>query len=326
MSGMNRGDFLRGLACGGGALMATKALPVVAADDPSAFPGRGQFERLTVSMVRVHAGATRPFSLLHASDTHLTCAYPHEPHERREFARLRTRGFGGRQEEALRDTLEYARLHADYLVHTGDLIDFQSEQNLELVKMYFGGSPKSQVAMGNHEYSDGLGYHATPRTEAFKDTSRKTLTAAYPQPIDFAAQTVNGVNFITLDDVYGSVTAAQVEKFAAEVRKGLPIILCMHVPFHTEQSWMLTKLYWTNGRTRYAGEQPGEGEPGSDRHNQLHDPVTRDFIASLKKEPLLKALLVGHEHFFLQEQFSPTAVQIFAAGNYLHAANLIAID
>lgn len=47
MSGMNRGDFLRGLACGGGALMATKALPVVAADDPSVFPGRGQFERLT---------------------------------------------------------------------------------------------------------------------------------------------------------------------------------------------------------------------------------------------------------------------------------------
>lgn len=323
---MNRGEFLKGLVFGGGAVIATKSLPAVAADNPSAFPGRGQFERLTVSMVHVHAGATQPFSLLHVSDTHLADAYPHEPRERRDFAELRTRVFGGRQEEALRDTLEYARLHADYLVHTGDLIDFQSERNLDLVKMYFGGSPKTQVAMGNHEYSDGLGYHATPRTEAFKAGSREALSAAYPQPIDFAAQTVNGVNFITLDDVYGSVTAAQVEKFAAEVKKGLPIILCMHVPFHTETSWMLTKLYWTNGRTRYRGERPDVGAAGSDYHNQLHDPVTRDFIASLKREPLLKALLVGHEHFFLQEQFSPTAVQVFAAGNYLHAANLIAID
>jgi len=322
----DRRDFLQGLALGGGALLATRSLPARAADDPSAFSGRGQFERLTVSMVNAHVGAERPFSLLHASDTHLTAVYPHEPKERREFAAYRTKIFGGRQEEALRDTLEYARLHAEYLVHTGDLIDFRSEQNLDLVRLYLGGAPRTQVAVGNHEFSEGLGGEKKSRTEASKEPARAALAASYPQPIDFAAQVVNGVNFVTIDDVYGAVTAAQAEKFSKEAAKGLPIVLCMHVPFFTDESYRLTQLFWQNGRTAYRNEPLDDGGEGSDRWNQLHDPVTRDFIALLKAEKLLKLILTGHEHFFLQEPFSPTAKQVIAAGNYLHAANLIAID
>jgi len=322
---LTKRDFIKGLAFGGGALMATSALPTLA-DDVSQFPKRGQWERLAVSIAHLKVGAKKPFAVLHVSDTHLTEAYPHEPHWVRTFATNRTQTFGGRQQEALRDTLEYARLHADYLVHTGDLIDFQTEKNLDLVKMYFG-TGALQASMGNHEFElmseKGMLYE---RSEAFKDQYRAKLASFYPQDPIFAAQTVNGVTFVTLDDVFGAVTEKQVALFKAEVAKGLPIILCMHVPFHSEQSWKVTRTYWSAERTKYDSRKFDNGREGSDRWNQLNDPVTRDFIAYLKTEKLLKGILTGHEHFHYNEEFSPTARQIIAPGNYLFAANLICID
>ena len=40
--------------------------------------------------------------------------------------------------------------------------------------------------------------------------------------------------------------------------------------------------------------------------------MTREFIARLRREPLLKAILAGHLHFDVAEQFSSTAVQLVA--------------
>ena len=45
--------------------------------------------------------------------------------------------------------------------------------------------------------------------------------------------------------------------------------------------------------------------------------MTRDFIAYLKQEPLLKGILAGHEHFTMQDRFSPTAIQYIVGSNFL---------
>ena len=50
---------------------------------------------------------------------------------------------------------------------------------------------------------------------------------------------------------------------------------------------------------------------------QRTDVVTRDFIAYLKKEPLLKAILAGHLHITVQDRFSPTAMQYVVGGNFM---------
>ena len=50
---------------------------------------------------------------------------------------------------------------------------------------------------------------------------------------------------------------------------------------------------------------------------QQEDKTTREFIAWLKKQPLLKAILCGHEHLTFQDQFSPTAVQYLVGANFL---------
>ena len=58
-------------------------------------------------------------------------------------------------------------------------------------------------------------------------------------------------------------------------------------------------------------------KPTGDYLAQKEDKTTREFISYLKQEPLLKAILAGHLHITVEEQFSPTARQYVVAGNFL---------
>ena len=101
----------------------------------------------------------------------------------------------------------------------------------------------------------------------------------------------------------------QVEAFAKEVKKGLPIILLMHVPFPTPHIVEATRKYW-KWNSKFRNEPP--------------KPITfgkrgQKFIKYLKSEPLLKGILAGHEHITVEERFSPTATQYLVAGNFAFA-------
>lgn len=309
----DRRQFLKQMA-GVGALIATSQLPAFAEDNPEVFPKRGRFERLSLSYGVVNIGLKEPFSLLHISDTHLTAAYPHENETKQLLHTKRTQTFGGRQEEALLDALAWAKEHVEFIVHTGDFIDWQSEANFDLVEKYFG---KSFVGcIGNHEYSPDMGY-SVPKiehTEAFKDLTRGRVQGHYPFDVRFTSQVVHGVNFITLDDVYGYVTEEQVALFGQEVAKGLPIVLCMHVPFFTDNMWRAQIRFWKGKGPLDSGEFP---PVTGDFLAQKEDPVTRDFIDYLKREPLLKCILAGHLHITVEDQFSPTCREYVVAGGFL---------
>lgn len=306
---MDRRSFIGGL----GGLVAVSALPKqVEADMPSVFPTRGTYERLTLAYQHVKIGLEKPFSVLHISDTHLTGAYESEGIDKVSVAAKRTCTFGGRQEEALRDSLDWAKKNVDYVVHTGDLIDFQSEANFDLVKRYYGEAMFG--AVGNHEFYTYLPDEKHTWQEPFKSRSWPILRERYPVDACFSAQTVNGVNFICLDDVFGTVQPNQVEEFAAEAKKGLPIVLCMHVPFFTDDLWLMTQRYWARANRRFT--DAAVPEPSGDLKRQREDKTTADFIAYLKSEKLLKALLIGHEHITMQDRFSPTAMEYCVGGNY----------
>ncbi len=57
--------------------------------------------------------------------------------------------------------------------------------------------------------------------------------------------------------------------------------------------------------------------PSGAYKKQLNEPVTRDFIARLKAEPLLRCILAGHEHISVEDQFSPTCREYVTAGTFL---------
>ena len=314
-----RREFLGGF----GGLVAVSALPgcmSAAARREEIFAGRGNYERLLLSMNHVHAGATKPFSILHISDTHFTAAYDDEPEVKRQISKIRTATFGGRQEEALCDSLAWAKKNVDYVLHTGDLIDFQSRANFDLVRQYYGDIALG--TMGNHEYSPSMWLTEPKPTndDAWRARSATALSAAYPFDLSFHAQVVNGVNFVMMDDVYGTVSSHQVERFAAEVKKGLPIVICLHVPFYTEAIRRCSSKFWAEGV--FSG-QPNHyrnaavPDATGDAKAQQDDPVTRDFLAYLRSEKLLKGILAGHLHHAVQDRFSPTAMEYVVGGNFM---------
>ena len=158
------------------------------------------------------------------------------------------------------------------------------------------------------------------RTEAYKDLTRRELQAACPYDLQFSATVVNGVNFIAMDDVYGYVPPACVEKFHAEAKKGLPIVLCMHVPLYTDGIRRAHAKFWTpaaqHGRPNFF-RTAAIPDTLVDFAAQREDPVTREFVAYLRSEKLLKGILAGHLHLTVQERFSPTAMQYVVGGNFL---------
>jgi len=295
---ITRRNFLFGSGMAMGGIVATSALPAIADDDPSLFPGRGRFERLSLTYHAIKAGATKPFTVLHISDTHLTAAYPDEGEFERVSASRRSRTFGGRQEEALRDSIAWAKEHVDYLLHTGDLIDFQSKANLDLVKKYYGeGGAMMFGCLGNHEH-----YPKSARPDSLKE--------AYPFPNDFCSNVVNGVNFVTIDDSTDTVSADQASRFEAEVKKGLPILLCMHCPFPTREIVRAASRFWRKSDLKAIRNMDGFVE-------RYKDATTKDFVAYLRAQPLLKGILCGHGHLNVVDDFSPTAKQYEVAGNFM---------
>ena len=276
-------------------------------------------EKLQVNGVVIEAGAKKPFSVLHVSDTHLTAVYPHEDRWKQEMSRADTPIFGARQEESLAEAIAYAKAHCNFLLHTGDLIDFVSEANLDLARRYL---PEGCLgALGNHEYSHyGWLVKKAGTAGPGREETRQMLAKFFPFRMPIAAKEVNGVVFAAIDDADGTVSEEQVAQFRRIVKKGRPIILCMHVPFYTPGICRVCRRWWKKGTD---AANPELKLPDFER--QRSDSVTRDFIAALKREPLLKGILSGHLHLAAQDRFSPSAMQYVAAGNFSFLAQLVRV-
>ena len=309
----SRRCFLAGGALTGG-FFAAPSLPAVESEKPSG----DMTPCMSISYAHIDAGAEKPFSVLHVSDTHLTEVNSEESPDLARRGIFRTRTFAGRQKEALRASLEFAERHADFVVHTGDLVDFVSEGNLAAVRSFFDNSPvKVLCSVGNHEYwglAPGKSY--APHESNFRDCQ-----AAFPNDLHFASRIVNGVNFVALDDSLvdedgGLAPFSQnvADAFSKEVGRGLPIVLCVHVPFRTPLVWTATHQHWRNRGRRFAGAHGAAPK---------YSKSAEDFIAYLKSVPLLKGILSGHLHCSVEERFSPTAMQFIAPPNFAFAARQI---
>ena len=316
-----RRDFL---TLGAGAMLAAE-LPLTAEAK------RDPLAPLKVENFEIKVGAEKPFGAIQVSDTHIVRVDRRD--DERKMRLAAGRSFAPFAEHYLDEAIHLAKANGDMLLHTGDLIDFVSAANLDLVEAHFAGNDWF-VNAGNHEFSKYVG--EAREDEAYKRDSYDRVQSAYPNDLTFCSRVVNGVNFVSLDDVYYNVTEKQHQLFMKEVEKGLPIVMMCHVPLYGPKLYDFVMSHTDNKcayvtgapleltSTYQGGKNPPPGEEWRSRAvQQRTDKPTADFIKSLKEQKLLKAILCGHLHYFFQERFSPTAVQYVCSATFKgHAQSL----
>ncbi len=297
------------ISIGAGAVLAAE-LPVLAAK-------RAPLPPLRLEAIEIPVGASKPFGAIQVSDTHIVRVDRRDDERKMKLAAGRS--FSPWAEHYLDEAIVRAKGAGDLLLHTGDLIDFVSAANLDAAGVHFAAGDWFASA-GNHEFSQYVG--EAKEDDAYKRASYARVQDAYPNDLTFAARVVNGVNFVAIDDVYYNVTEAQHALVAKEVEKGLPIVLLCHVPFYGPKLYDYV-MKSTGNRCAYVTGAPiectstyeaGKTYPSGQewRHRgvqQRTDKPTADFIAWLREQKLLKAILCGHLHHAFHERFSPTAMQ-----------------
>lgn len=277
---------------------------------------------MNLQKINLHIGLEKPLTLLHLSDTHIILADERDDERKRKLAEDRVHAFGVPQDEVIRNldaALDYAKANCDLVVHTGDLIDFVSHPNLDILSEKLSAED-TFFAVGNHEFSLYVG--EAKEDTAYKMQSFDRVRAASPNDLDFASRIVNGINLVAVDNGYYLFTENQLERLKKELQKGLPVILLMHNPIHTETLYD----YMMNVRKSPCAYLTGTPEellscyPADRREQQRPDKPTLDFIGYIKKQPQIKAVFAGHLHFFHQDQITGTLPQFIAGGGFNNEA------
>ncbi|MBQ6953896.1 MAG: metallophosphoesterase [Bacteroidales bacterium] len=340
---MKRRDFIKvsGAAAAGVAL-AGCSVPQEAKKGPlgkewQQFPERigrdvEAFDPLNIKEITLEIGLEKPFDVLHVSDTHIARADNRDDERKIKLAASRSRWMNA-GEHYLDEAIRIARENGMYLMHTGDMHDFVSEANLDCdAKHMMEGD--WFVCAGNHEYSKYVG--EAREDEAYKADSYEAVRDAFPNDLSFASRVIGGVNFVAVDDVYYNFTDRQLELMKAEVAKGLPIILLIHVPLYTPEYYK-DEMERMEGRCAYLTGvpleltetyEPGVTYPAGEewryrKVQQRSDEPTLRFIAWLKEQPLLKGILCGHMHRFFEDRFSSTAIQYTVGATYNGDAQVV---
>ncbi len=248
-----------------------------------------------MNMIRtsVDLGAPVPFGLLHISDTHLTLADGRDGERKISLAAGRSRSFPNAG-AFLNEAEKAARESKVAIVHTGDLIDFVSEANLERAEK-FTAENDVFFAAGNHEFSLYVG-------EAFEDAeyrnqSLERVQKAFTNDIRFSSRKVNGVNLIAADNSYYRFEPEQLVALKAEIALGLPIILFIHNPLFEPE---LYKAAMGRAECAYLTSVPEElmNSYGDYRYRQQKaDETTLETTALIGSEPLFRAVFAGHLHY-----------------------------
>ncbi len=257
-------------------------------------------------------GLDTPLKILHVTDSHLSYADERDNERKQELCK---RLSSPEKERYFSEHLAYAKESCDLMVHTGDLFDFTSQANFDFARKVLAEEKVFFIA-GNHEFSQYVGEAYEDR--AYKMNSFFEMRPGLGTPLFFHSRVIGGVNFVGIDDSYHQFEPWQLTRLKKELAKGLPIILCLHVPLF-EQS-----LY-----DRHI-ERSGPGSSsyllGCDEDHMPDDEwraieirprgITEEMAAFIKSQPQIKAVLAGHIHFSFESELAPGMTQFVTGGGY----------
>lgn len=241
----------------------------------------------------LNIGAKAPFSLLHVTDIHI--AAPDETDEPRiiELAEKRRNTYPFSM-DVLRDIPIIAKEEHALPVITGDMLDCFSHGSLQTAKRFTEKNDCLFVA-GNHDFRifGGMEYDVP----SSREKNLAAVSSIFRNDIRFFSEIINGVNIVGADDAYYRFEEFQLEALKKEIAKGLPIILFLHAPLYTPDTFdlMITE------KRKYASlvnvpEEKMSIYPEKRYIQQLADEPTRRMYDYIISQPLIKAVVCGHIH------------------------------
>lgn len=250
---------------------------------------------LNIIKSTIKVGAKRPFTFLHMTDTHLTRTNSGDTSERAAFAKQRRDAYFKTADEELEFAQNYSEKTGYPIIHTGDLVDFITQENL-IVAREFAQKTDMLFIAGNHEI------HTCPNNvfceEDFtKDLNnkQKNLDATnefFQNDIDFFLKEINGVNLVGINNYDYQISAENLKKLKKIANSGAPIILFMHIPLYEEA--LYEKM---GGALLSIPDSIMENQREFIKFEQQADEITKEAAEFIRNCPQIKCTVCGHLHF-----------------------------
>ncbi len=259
-------------------------------------------------------GLAKPVRLLHVTDSHLGLIDDRDAEHmeacggfREKFGERRKDGNGNNiyAEETFAEVMrDVAGKQVDLLAHTGDLIHFPSQANLEGAAEGLASSgTEFMFTAGNHDWH----FSDMPKGTAARDKAWPSLDRLTDGHPSHQARDVGGIRFVAVDDSTYEISEEQLTFLTEQLAAGLPTVLLTHIPLSlptlrdpTIAVWkrplLLADPWWGEGAREIQGISPDSAE-------------TLEFVRSLSAAPNLVAIFCGHVHFPHVDAISPQAVQ-----------------
>lgn len=254
----------------------------------------------------LHVGADAPFRAIHVSDTHLTRADERDGARKTALVDWRLPSFPEAQ-DVLHEVGNLADEMGVPILHTGDLMDFVSLANLEAVKA-FTDAHDVFMAAGNHEFSLYVG--EAKEDAAYRNQSLDAVQSVFQNNIRMSSRIIGGVNFVALDNGYYTFEPEQFAFLKAEVARGLPVVLMMHVPLYTPEYYELMMGIAPCAYLVGVPEDKMRCYPPDRYEQQLADVLTLEMMEYIASRPAIKAILTGHNHFCYESTFAGRIPQL----------------
>jgi len=196
------------------------------------------------------------------------------------------------------------------------MIDFVSHLNLDKAREALSHAKNCFMIAGNHEFSQYVG-EAWEDT-AYKMTGYQQVRKGFGFDLLFRSMVFGGVNFVGIDNGYYNVEAWQLERLKMEVKKGLPIVLCMHTPIFEQKLYDYTMARLDNLCSYLMGCSEEQLMLYSEYRAYQQRPTadTMRFIEYVQSAPLICCALTGHMHKPFESVLPGGIVQIVAGAGY----------
>lgn len=266
-------------------------------------------------------GLEKPFNVLFLSDTHFTVEdergkdyYPYTQRMGGSAVEPENYGKGNGRDLALMASLDKAKKTGSELVILGgDIINFPSLASVEHIKRLLDESGLNWIyTAGNHDWH----YEGEPgQTSVLKDKwIHSNLKSLYQgtNPL-FHARILHNINFVTIDNSDFEISEEQLEFLREQVKKGLPIILSMHIPLylpgHTVD-YGCGHPDWNQEHDSYYEIERRESWP-----EKGFTKTTYEFRDLALNSPEVIGIYAGHTHEEALD-FYNNKIQYVAAANY----------